>query len=100
VLERVERTEKLKKYFTYKNTYRYIDVLPKFAVAYNETVHSTTGMTLVAIDDSNVLDIWNRMENKRRRIRAVKPKYKFGTHVRMRKEKFRFSKGPNQIFLW
>jgi hypothetical protein len=32
IVERVQRTirEKLYKYFTYKNTYRYIDVLPAF----------------------------------------------------------------------
>jgi hypothetical protein len=87
----------IKQLFTYKNSYRYIDVLQKFAVAYNRTMHNTTGMAPVEINDSNVLDIWNRMEEKRRRIRAEPPKYKVGQHVRISKEKFRFSKGaePN-----
>jgi hypothetical protein len=31
--------ERLYKYFTYKYTYRYIDVLPKFVKAYNDMVH-------------------------------------------------------------
>jgi len=31
------------KYFTYKNTYRYINVLPKFVETYNYMVHPTTG---------------------------------------------------------
>ena len=100
VAERVQRTirEKLNKFFTYKNSYRYIDVLQKFAVAYNKTVHSTTGMAPVEINDSNVLDIWNRMEERRRRIRTVAPKYKVGQHVRISKEKFRFSKGAEPNF--
>jgi hypothetical protein len=77
VAERVQRTikQKLNKYFTHKNTYSYIDMLSKLAVGYNKTLHGTTGMAPVEINDSNVLDIWNRMENKRWRIRVVKPKY-------------------------
>jgi hypothetical protein len=46
VVERAHRTirDRLLKYFTFKNTYRYIDVLSKFVKAYNDTVHTTTGM--------------------------------------------------------
>ena len=42
IVERSHRTirEKLFKYMTYKNTYRYIDVLPRFVRGYNDTVHS------------------------------------------------------------
>jgi ribosomal protein S19 len=50
--------------FTYRNMYRYMDVLPKFAVALNVTVHSTTGMIPVEISDFNVLDILNRTEKR------------------------------------
>jgi transposase InsO family protein len=40
VVERSHRTirDQLYKYFTHKNTYRYIDVLPNFVAAY-DTVH-------------------------------------------------------------
>jgi len=46
VVERAYRTilDSLYKYFTYKNTYRYIDVFPKFVKAYSGTVHSATGI--------------------------------------------------------
>jgi len=46
VVERAHRTicDMLYKYFYYKNTYRFIDVLPKFFKAYNDTVHSSKGM--------------------------------------------------------
>ena len=46
VLERVQRTlrERFNKYFTFKNSYRYIDVLQKFVNSYNDTVPTTTGI--------------------------------------------------------
>jgi hypothetical protein len=42
----VHRTirDKLYKYFTYRDTYKYVDVLPKFVKAYNDSIHSTIGM--------------------------------------------------------
>ena len=66
VVERVNRTlsDKLYRYFTYKNTYRYIDVLPKFVKGYNATVHSTTGMAPSNVRDTDVLTIWNKMTGK------------------------------------
>ena len=44
VVERVQGTlrEKFYKYFTFKNSYRYIDLLHKFVKAYNGTVHTIT----------------------------------------------------------
>jgi len=63
--------DRLYKYFTYKNTFRFIDVLTKFVRAYNDTVHSMTGM------DSDVLAIWKRMN--RRRIRVAKVKFSVGS---------------------
>jgi len=46
ILERFNRTLKSKLYtwFTWKNIYRYMDVLDKFFWGYNDTVHSSTGM--------------------------------------------------------
>jgi len=67
VVERVHRTirDRQYKYFTYKNTYRSIDVLPIFLNAYNNSVHSTTGMAQSRVTDSDVVAIWNRMEATR-----------------------------------
>ena len=64
VVERVHRTirDRLNNYITYKNTYRYIDVLPKFVKVYNDTVHSTTGMAPSRVTDLDVLTIWKRMD--------------------------------------
>jgi hypothetical protein len=100
IVERAHRTVKSKiyKYFTYKNTYRYIDVLPKFVKAYNATVHTTTGMAPAKVTDSDVLAIWQRMNDKRKRIRTVRPKFKVGQMVRISKEKMKFAKGYEQNF--
>ena len=55
VVERSHRTirDRLYKYFTYKNSYRYIDIRPKFVRAYNNTVHSTTGKAPSRVTDSD-----------------------------------------------
>jgi len=59
VVERMHRTirDKTYKHFTHKNTYRYVDVLPKFVKGYNETVHSTTGMPPSRMTDLDVIAI-------------------------------------------
>ena len=65
IVERSHRTirDKLYKYMTYRNTYRYIDVLPKFVRGYNDAVHSTTGMAPSEVTDSVILTIWNKMRS-------------------------------------
>jgi len=55
-VERAQRMirDRLYKYFTYKNTFSYIEILPKFVRAYNDTVHSTTGMARSRVTDSPI----------------------------------------------
>jgi hypothetical protein len=73
IIERAQRTirERLNKYFTYKNSYRFIDVLPKFIRGYNDTVHSTMGTVPCEVNDSDILTIWNRLTRKRLHIRSA-----------------------------
>jgi len=47
---------KLYKYFTYKNIYRFVNVLQQFVKAYN-TLHTAHGMATVAMTYKHVLEI-------------------------------------------
>ena len=62
-IERPHRTvrNKLYKYFSHKNSYRYIDILADFVKGYNATVHSSTVMAPANVTDSDVLTIWKRL---------------------------------------
>ena len=41
------------RYFTAKNTRRYIDVLPDLLHSYNSTYHRSIGIAPVEVDDTN-----------------------------------------------
>jgi hypothetical protein len=57
---------KLFKWFTRINSYRYVDALNKFITGYNDTMHSSTGMTPSLLCDKDVLHIWERMKKRQR----------------------------------
>ena len=84
--------DRLYKYFTYKNTYRYIDVLPKFVKAYNDTVHSTTGIASSRVTDAFVHAKYRRMEINRQRVRVATVMFRVGQHVGINKEKMKCPK--------
>jgi transposase InsO family protein len=101
IIERVHRTlrEKIYKYFTANNTYKFIHILPKFVDAYNLSVHRSTGLAPAKVTDSHVLAIWRRMKAKSsKQIRPTVPKFSVGQHVRISREKMIFSKGSEQNY--
>jgi hypothetical protein len=93
VVELAHRTirDRLFKFFTSSNSYRYIDVLPKFVKAYNDTVHTTTGMAMLRVIYAYVLAIWRRMDARRLRVGVASAKFRFGQYVRISKEKMMFA---------
>jgi len=102
VVERVNRTlrDKLHRHFTYKNTYHYLDVLPKFIKGYNARVHSSTGMAPADVRDTDVLTIWNKMRGKAAQTRRLSnPNFRVRQHVRISKEKMKFAKGGEQNYI-
>jgi transposase InsO family protein len=100
VVERSHRTirDRLYKYFTHKNKYRYIDELPKFVAAYNDTVHGATGMAPSNVGESDILAIWKKMRARQSKIKTAVAKFRAGQHVRISKEKLKFAKGGEQNY--
>ena len=96
VVERWIRTikEKMWKYFTDKNTYTYIDILPDLVEDYNNTVHSSVKMTPVeASKKKNELTVWRNLYPDRLKINDLRPKFSVGDEVRISKKKKTFEKG-------
>jgi len=100
IIERAQRTirERLYTFFTYSNSNRYIDVLQKYVNAYNDSVHTATGMAPSKVTDSDVRPIWKKINKKIRRVRTTEAKFTVGQNVRISKEKMKFTKGAEENF--
>ena len=96
IAERWVRTikEKMWKYFTDNNTYKYIDVLPDLVEDYNNTVHSSTKLTpKEASKKKNELTVWRNLYPDRYKKYNITPKFSVGDEVRITKKKKVFEKG-------
>ena len=96
IVERWIRTmkEKMWKYFTDNNTYRYIDILPDLVEDYNNTVHTSIKMTPIeASKKKNELTAWCNLYPDRYKIHNLQPKFSVGDEVRITKKKKVFEKG-------
>ena len=96
IVERWVRTikEKMWKYFTDNNTYKYIDVLPDLVEDYNNTVHSTIKLTpKEASKKKNKLTVWRNLYPDRYKKYNITPKFSVGDEVRISKKKAVFEKG-------
>lgn len=100
VIERFNRTlkERMWRYFTHKNTRRYITVLQDIVHAYNHTRHSTIKMQPAVVTRENARIArentnrhWN--ENDKRDKKKQKAKYDEGDLVRVSRAKVVFEKG-------
>lgn len=102
IVERFNRTLKTRmwRYFTFTNTYKYIDILQKLVQSYNATLHSSIRMKPMDVNIENQQQALNALYGvKRRRRRTLVPKannhfqFKIGDQVRISKNKLRFEKG-------
>lgn len=98
IAERCIRTIKgrLFKYLSYKNTYRYVDVLSDLVTSYNNTYHKTIKMTPSQVNDTNIIEVYNNISDSqiiRTGRYKKKPKLKVGDYVRITKGKGQFEKG-------
>ena len=100
VVERLNRTikERIWRYFTHRNTHRYIDVIQKIVYAYNNTTHSVTKMKPAEVNLYNAADARANLQRsvyqRGRKLRVPKqPKYEVADYVRISRSKGTFAKG-------
>ena len=96
VIERWNRTmkEKMFKYFSTNSTRKYIDILDKLVDQYNNTIHSSIGMTpKEASKKKNETKVWRNLYGDYKPAKHETPKLKVGDKVRITKKKGIFEKG-------
>jgi transposase InsO family protein len=93
VVERFNRTMKSKmyKYFTYKNTLKYLDILDDLIYSYNNTYHSSIKMTPVDVSIHNEQEVSRRLYPPKNT--NLKFKFNIGDQVRISKAHRAFQKG-------
>ena len=94
IVERFNRTlkNKMYRYFTAANTFRYVDVLQDLVKSYNNTYHRSIGMKPVNVTESNSKQVRMRLFpsiNKRVKQKTV---FKVGDYVRISRKKRIFQK--------
>ena len=108
VVERLNRTirERMWRYFSHKNTKRYIDVIQDIVHAYNHTLHSGTKMRPFEVNLYNAEKARQNLRkralsqtsNRRRGAYGTTAKYSIGDHVRISRSKQTFEKGYEKNF--
>lgn len=94
------------KYFTFKNTKRYIDVLNELVDIYNNRKHRSIGCAPADVTENNVLSVWKFMTRNQPTsiFNDARVKFKVDTCVRISNPKKTFDKGykkqwSDEIFL-
>jgi len=89
IVERWNRTtkEKMFKYFTANSTRKYVDILDKLVDRYNNTVHSSIGMSpKEASEKKNEVKVWRNLYGNYAPQNRMTPKFKVGDKVRITKK--------------
>ena len=95
VVERFNRTLKTKmyRYFTFKNTWRYIDVLQELVDSYNGTYHRSIGMSPDEVSADNESLVRSRLYPPKSTAKKPRWRYRTGDVVRISRRKLPFAKG-------
>ncbi|KAL3113851.1 hypothetical protein niasHT_011526 [Heterodera trifolii] len=103
--ERANRSikERLYRYFTERNTYKWIDVVQDFVRAINHSPNSTIGMCPADVNFKNAEALRQKLHNAAENVVRHPPKYRVGDRVRIEKYKHVFQKGylprfTNELF--
>lgn len=94
IVERFQRTLKMKmwRYFTHKNTYRYVDILQDLLYSYNHSFHRSIKMCPCDVNSNNIMTVWCNLYEKNP-SKAREKIFNIGDHVRITKYKHVFQKG-------
>ena len=99
MVERFNRTLKTKiwRYFTAKNTYQWVDKLPDFLHAYNNSIHRSIKMKPSDVTPENAMNVWTQQYNNVSRANEQDARFEVGDRVKISKVKSVFEKGylPN-----
>ena len=95
IAERVIRTlkDKLWRYFTKKNTLRYVEVLPRLVRSYNHTYHRSIKTAPVSVNTSNQEKVWQTLYDSHQPSNRIANPLKLGSRVRISKTRRPFKKG-------
>lgn len=97
IVERFQRTLKMKmwRYFTFKNTYKYVDVLQDLIYSYNHSFHSSIKMRPSEVNYDNIMTVWQNLYGEKENKTYINeyPSLQIGDHVRITKYKHVFQKG-------
>jgi hypothetical protein len=101
--ERVIRTlkGKLFRFFTDRQTHRYIDDIQDIVQGYLDTVHTTTGMKPVDITEKNEQDVYEKLylpQQIAEETKAVKYKFQIGDKVNLLIDRTTFNKGYKETY--
>ena len=98
IVERFNRTLKGKmwKYFTAKNTVKYIDIIQKLVKSYNHSRHRSIGMKPTDVNKDNEGFVWQKLYGEEPH-KSIYYKFNIGDQVRISKARRTFKKGylPN-----
>ena len=99
LVERWNRTLKTKiwKYFTSRNTTKWLNILPEVVKAYNHAKHRVIKMKPADVNKENAQIVWNRLYGKDERNKRTIHNIEKDDRVRISKVKGQFEKGylPN-----
>lgn len=96
IVERFNRTlkEKMWRYFTRKNTLRYVEVLPQILRGYNYSYHRSIKMAPAAVNVDNQEEVWQSLYGASQPThRRSPPSFQEGARVRVSKTRRTFKKG-------
>ncbi|KAL3116719.1 hypothetical protein niasHT_001109 [Heterodera trifolii] len=103
--ERANRSikERVYRYFTERNTYKWIDVVQDIVRAINHSPNSSIGMRPADVNFKNAEALRQKLHNAAENVVRRQPRYRVGDRVRIEKYKHVFQKGylprfTNELF--